>query len=69
MEEIMAEARGSDEAVVFLRDATLLRCRTNEWKDRGNGKAVLFLHPATGRLRFTMRRAATRAVLVQARIL
>ena len=52
----MAEARGSDEAVVFSRDAKLLRCRTNEWKDRGNGKAVLFLHPATGRLRFSMRR-------------
>ena len=52
----MAEANGSDEAVVFSRDAKLLRCRTNEWEDRGNGKAVLLLHPATGRLRFTMRR-------------
>ena len=65
----MAEANGSDEAVVFSQEAKLLRCRTNEWEDRGTGKAVLFLHPATGRLRFTMRRAATRAVLVQARIL
>ena len=67
MEEIMAEARRSDEAVVFSRDAKLLRCRTNEWEDRS--KAVLFLHPATGRLRFTMRQAATRAVLGQARML
>ena len=69
MEEIMAEANGSDEAVVFSRDAKLLRCRAFGWEDRGNGKAVLFLHPATGRLRFTMRRAATRAVLGQARII
>ena len=61
MEEIVAETRGSDEAVVFSRVAELLRC--------GNGKAVLFLHPATGRLRFTMRRAATRTVLGQTRIL
>ena len=63
MEEIVAEAKGFDEAAVFSRDAELLRCRafglggSRQWQSR------LFLHPATGRLRFTMRRAATRTVL------
>ena len=68
MQEIMTEASASDEAVLFSQDAKLLRCRVNEWEDRSNGKAVLFLHAPTGRLRFSMRQDGTRAILGQAKI-
>ena len=68
MKETMTEASASDEAVLFSHDAKLLRYRVNEWEDRSDGKAVLFLHAATGRLLFSMQQHDTRAILRQAKI-
>ena len=65
VQDIMTEASASDEAVLFSQDTKLLRYRVNEWEDRSNGKAVLFLHAATGRQRFS---DGTRAILGHAKI-